>query len=221
MKDVDGDTIRSGGKEYYSHLDRWERRLGVKLDRLIGPELDIRPVLQELGFDTWAVTSANPVGPGTLFSSLFDRFDYVGRQGDSLLRIVDVLRDEDLRGKFLILNTCETHYPYFDGSSGEDFQTRKVKSWKSRVSRGLAGVGPAESLPVGTEQLSELRDRQCRAVRRVDKSLGELIALLPANSFITVTSDHGDCLGESGEFLHGEVTDPVALRVPFIEGPVS
>lgn len=214
--------LRSGGREYYSGLATWERRLGIALNALIGPDLDVLPVIQSIGYVPVAIVSAKPIGPNTLFARQFQHYHYVGREGATLERITDVVREYvlpiALRHKvFGILNVSETHYPYYDGTTGDQFLTRRHPSWFRQVSRGLEGTGAAERIRFSPEELVALKVRQQSAVQFVDQALGNLFSILPVPSFVTVTADHGDCLGEANQFLHGEVFDPAVLRVPFVE----
>ena len=220
----DGATrLRSGGQEYYRDLDRWEWRLGVELDHLTDRGLDIRPKLHQLGYEVVSIVLAKPIGPGTLYAGLFDRYEYVGRTGNTFDRVLRVLERwvDPSTPMFAILNISETHFPYFDGSYTEQFETRRVPSWSRRVTRGLEGAGPAERIDFSDSDLAELRRRQVRSVQYVDNFIPRLKELLGDGAIITVTADHGDCLGESGQFLHGEVWDPTVLRVPFVEGRVE
>jgi membrane-anchored protein YejM (alkaline phosphatase superfamily) len=67
-------------------------------------------------------------------------------------------------------------------------------------------------------QLSILRQRQIQAVKYLDTVFEELFDLLPKNTYVTVTSDHGELFGEDGYFGHGPIVHDKVLEVPFIEG---
>jgi arylsulfatase A-like enzyme len=152
---------------------------------------------------------------------LFDRYHYVGHDGPTFHRAVDILQEEDLRNTFLIINVWETHYPYFDGTdAADDPNLPRFPSWRARLARGLHGPQQYASFEVSEQQLEAMRLRQQRSVQLVDQTMESLLDILPRPAFVTVTADHGDCLGESGQFLHGEAYDPAVLRVPLIEGPV-
>ena len=163
--------------------------------------------------------SARPIGPNSHFSRLFDRHIYVGRHGDTLLRAIDYL-DFSHQPVFLVLNICECHFPFWDGDA---YDPRFENRWgPSLHSQGRAAdeskvlQKPIFSAP----ELLELHQRQQSAVQYVDSLLPKLFKRLPDNTFITVTADHGELLGESGQFGHGEVSDTTVLRVPLIEGMV-
>ena len=46
----------------------------------------------------------------------------------------------------------------------------------------------------------------------------ELFDLVPKNTYITITSDHGELFGEEGYFGHGPILHDKVLEVPFVEG---
>jgi glucan phosphoethanolaminetransferase (alkaline phosphatase superfamily) len=67
-------------------------------------------------------------------------------------------------------------------------------------------------------KLDELRARQVRAVRYLDSVVEELFDLVPRNTYITITSDHGELFGEDGYFGHGPIQHEKVFEVPFVEG---
>jgi len=46
----------------------------------------------------------------------------------------------------------------------------------------------------------------------------KLFDLVPENTNITVTSDHGELFGEQGFFGHGPIMHEKVFEVPFLEG---
>lgn len=213
-----GYSLRAGGHEFHSDLGLWNRRLGTEVGQIFDNGFCIEPRLRELGYKLHAIVSARPIGKDSHFSKLFDSHHDVGRRGDTLLRAIPCLNFKS-QPVFLILNLCETHYPYWDGDYSPRFENRWVA--------GLGGQGRAASTgqcikkSVFTkDELTELHQRQQRAVQYVDKLLPRLFERLPPKTYLTITADHGECFGESGQFGHGEVSDSVVLRVPYIEGMV-
>jgi arylsulfatase A-like enzyme len=63
-----------------------------------------------------------------------------------------------------------------------------------------------------------LRDRQIRAVKHLDKVVEEMFDIVPKNTWITITADHGELFGEGGYFGHGPINHEKVFEVPFIEG---
>jgi hypothetical protein len=67
-------------------------------------------------------------------------------------------------------------------------------------------------------KLKTLRKRQIRAVSHLDGVVEELFDIVPRNTWITVTADHGELFGEAGYFGHGPINHQKVFEVPFIEG---
>ena len=65
---------------------------------------------------------------------------------------------------------------------------------------------------------AELRARQIEAVRYLDGVFEQLFDLLPANTYVTVTADHGELFGEDGYVGHGPIQHDKVFEVPFLEG---
>ena len=66
------------------------------------------------------------------------------------------------------------------------------------------------------EQEEELRRLYALEVEDADRIVGELMAVVPENTIVVFTSDHGEMLGEHGiQFRHHGLYDPV-IRVPLI-----
>ena len=47
---------------------------------------------------------------------------------------------------------------------------------------------------------------------------GKLFDAVPANTYITVTADHGELFGEDGYFGHGPIHHDKVYEVPLVEG---
>ena len=52
----------------------------------------------------------------------------------------------------------------------------------------------------------------------VDGVFERLFDILPANTYVTVTSDHGELFGEQGYFGHGPIQHDKVFEVPLVEG---
>ena len=68
--------------------------------------------------------------------------------------------------------------------------------------------------------MRELHGRQIKAVEHVDAVSARLFDLLPSNTWVIVTSDHGELFGEERYFGHGPVMHEKVLEVPYVEGLV-
>src|SRR6476620_8280959 len=76
----------------------------------------------------------------------------------------------------------------------------------------------ASSGGTGAGCLIQLSSKHCAAVRYLDNVIEELFDLVPKDTYITITSDHGELFGEDGYFGHGPVQHEKVMEVPFIEG---
>jgi len=70
------------------------------------------------------------------------------------------------------------------------------------------------------EKLDVLRGRQIDTVQYLESVFERLYDLVPKNTFITVTSDHGELFGEEGYFGHGPIQHDKVYEVPFLEGKI-
>jgi len=125
---------------------------------------------------------------------------------------------------FYLLNVGETHYPY--ALPDEPPEAWPRLSGVHGVFKHLDDQREARKAArpqlkfFNQKQMRLLRRRQIEAVRYVDSVIGELIRQVPDNTYITVTSDHGELFGEDGYFGHGPVQHPKVFEVPFVEGKV-
>ena len=68
--------------------------------------------------------------------------------------------------------------------------------------------------------MRELKKDQVSAVKYVDALFEELYDLVPENTWIVVTADHGELFGEAGYFGHGPIQHTKVFEVPFVEGMI-
>ena len=73
---------------------------------------------------------------------------------------------------------------------------------------------------VTSRKLANLRQRQVDAVKYLDTVVEELFDIVPRNTYITITSDHGELFGEEGYFGHGPIHHEKVFEVPFVEGKI-
>ena len=66
--------------------------------------------------------------------------------------------------------------------------------------------------------MEHLHQQQIECVEYIDGLLGELMTRCPINTWLTVTSDHGELFGENGFFGHGPIVHDKVFEVPFVEG---
>lgn len=210
--------------DYYKRdLLLFNTRLGAEgLEfRSFIPRLYLPVLLQKLGYQTHAMVSLPVLNPTTVLNTGFDSFTLMERHNDmrAMLRRLQFYED---RPSFYLLNVGETHYPYA-------LPDEAAEAWP-RIS-GVHGVFKhlddlvvggklrAKTKPMFDEsKLAQLRKRQIEAVRYLDGVVEELFDIVPKDTYITITSDHGELFGEDGYFGHGPVQHAKVMEVPFIEG---
>jgi hypothetical protein len=211
--------------EYYkSDFLKYSERLeieGISFKSLI-PKLYFPAFLQKsLGYRTHAMVSLPVLNPATILNHGFDTYQLMDRHNDMRAMVRQMRFPED-RPSFYLLNVGETHYPYA-------LPDEKPEDWP-RIS-GIHGVFKhLDDELVGGKlvhskdkffndaKLKMLRQRQVDAVRYLDGVMEELFDIVPANTYITVTADHGELFGEGGYFGHGPINHPKVFEVPFVEG---
>jgi glucan phosphoethanolaminetransferase (alkaline phosphatase superfamily) len=65
-----------------------------------------------------------------------------------------------------------------------------------------------------------LRERQIQTVRYLVDVFEELYDMVPKNTHIIVTADHGELFGEAGYFGHGPIMHEKCFEVPYLEGKI-
>ena len=211
--------------EYYKKdLLRFNERLGcekVSFQALV-PRLYLPPFLKDcLGYETHALVSLPVLNPKTPLNAGFDSYRLMEKHNDMRAMLREMHFPEE-RPSFWLLNAGETHYPYALPGEPEDEWPRL---------HGLHGVFKHfdDARPGGRlarrgqsffnrAKMSELRNRQIAAVQHLDKVVEELFDLVPNDTYITITSDHGELFGEEGYFGHGPIQHEKVFEVPFVEG---
>jgi len=211
--------------EYYKQdFLKFSERLGIEgigFKSLI-PKLYFPAFLKEsLGYRTHAMVSLPVLNPRTILNHGFDTFQLMEHHNDMRAMLKEMRFPED-RPSFYLLNVGETHYPYA-------LPDEPPENWP-RIS-GVHGVFKhldeqvvGGKLVQGTDKffnkakMKLLRERQIRAVQYLERVVEELFDLVPKNTYITITSDHGELFGESGFFEHGPILHKKVFEVPFVEG---
>ena len=70
-------------------------------------------------------------------------------------------------------------------------------------------------------RLKSLHERQVAALEYLDGVFARLLGGFRPNTWLIVTSDHGELFGEDGYFGHGPIAHEKVLEVPFLEGLVG
>jgi hypothetical protein len=208
--------------EYYKEdFGRYSERLGVpdiEFASLI-PSLFLPTFLRNgLGYRTHAMVSMPVLNPRTVLNRDFDTYELMERHND-MAAMVAQMHFEDDTPSFHLLNVGETHYPY--ATPDEDPGAWPRIAGVHGVVRALDDDRATE--PAGLfdpDQLAELKVRQVRALGYLDGVFAEMFRRLPRNTWVVVTSDHGELFGEEGYFGHGPINHEKVLEVPFVEGMV-
>jgi len=213
--------------EYYKkEFLKFNERLGtdnIEFKSLI-PNLYFPLFLKEsLGYRTHAMVSLPVLNPKTILNSGFDSFELMEKHNDmrAMLRNMSF---SDEQPSFYLLNVGETHYPYALPDEPPELWPRisgvhgVFKHLDDHVVGGKLVVG--EEKFFDSTRLKQLRDRQIEAVRYLDRVVEELFDHLPHNTYVTITSDHGELFGEGGYFGHGPIQHKKVLEVPFVEGKI-
>jgi len=214
--------------EYYKKdFLKYSQRLGTKgieFKSLI-PKLYLPDFLkQSLGYRTHAMVSLPVLNPKTILNHGFDSFRLMPRHNDMRAMLAE-LRFPEENPSFYLLNIGETHYPYALPDEPPETWPRisgvhgVFKHLDDHVVGGKLKSGKGEKF-FNEVQMKQLRDRQVKAVKYLDRVVEELFDIVPRNTWITLTSDHGELFGEDGFFGHGPICHEKVFEVPFLEGKI-
>ncbi len=211
--------------DYYK-LDfvQFSKRFGVdyfEYKNLV-PQLYLPPFMQtQLHYRTHALVSLPVLNPATPLNVGFDVFRLMEKHND-FSAILDALTFGNDQPCFYLLNVGETHYPYALPQESENEWPRLhgVHGLFKHLDDQVFGDAGTEPF-FDQDKLDELRHRQLIAVQYLDGLFERLYDLVPADTFITVTSDHGELFGEDGYFGHGPIMHEKVFEVPFVEGKIK
>ncbi len=210
--------------EYYQReFLKFNARLGLEnLDfKSFLPRMYLPVVLRKLGFHTRAMVSLPVLNPATVLNTGFDSWELMDRHND-MRAMLPKLTFSESAPTFWLLNIGETHYPYAlpDEPSEEWPKISGVHGVFQHLDELVVGgkLPRAKRGVFSAAKLAALRGRQIDAVRYLDRVVEELFDLAPKNTYITITSDHGELFGEDGYFGHGPIQHEKVFEVPFLEG---
>jgi Sulfatase len=213
--------------EYYKEdFRRYGERLGIEgmeFKRML-PSIFLPTFLRhELGYRTHAMVSMPVLNQHTAINRDFDSYELMPTHNDMAAMLPKLEFDAE-RPSFHLLNVGETHYPY--ALPDEDPSTWPRISGVHGVFKRLnddSGHEGEETEPrefFDQAKLVELRDRQVNAVEYLDGVFARLFDQLPDDTWVIVTSDHGELFGEDRYFGHGPIMHEKVLEVPYVEGRV-
>ena len=211
--------------EYYKKdFFKFNERLGaenIEFKSLV-PKLYFPLFLKEkLGYRTHARVSLPVLNPRTILNQGFDSYQLMPDHNDMRAMVREMRLPKD-RPSFYLLNVGETHYPYALPDEPPEEWPRisgvhgVFKHLDDHVVGGKLVRGKKRFFD--PKALKELRQRQIKAVKYLDQVVEELFDIVPKNTYITITSDHGELFGEDGYFGHGPIQHDKVLEVPFVEG---
>jgi len=212
--------------EYYKEdFLKFNQRLGasgIEFKSLV-PRLYLPDYLRDsLGYRTHAMVSLPVLNSFTPLNRGFDTFRLMDKHND-MRAMLDLMTFPSDRPSFYLLNTGETHYPYATPDEPENHWPRISGVhgvFKHLDDHARTGAGREGEKFFDDSQMAVLRSRQVDAVRWLDRVFQDLFDLVPKNTWITVTSDHGELFGEGGYFGHGPVFHEKVFQVPFLEGAI-
>ncbi len=186
--------------------------------RRLLPSLWLPQFLREqLGYRTHALVSLPVLNPHTPVNRGFDTYELMPSHND-MAAMLERMRFDGGQPTFHLLNVGETHYPYALPHEPPDRWPRL--HGVHGVFRRLGDGEEDEPAFFDEDALAALRDRQIEAVRYLDGVFARLFDLVPDDTWIVVTADHGELFGEGGYFGHGPVMHEKVFEVPFVEGLV-
>jgi arylsulfatase A-like enzyme len=121
----------------------------------------------------------------------------------------------DARPYFLFLNFMDAHTPYAPRAGDAELQRSPRLPLYGRPSHRWA-------VALDAEESRHLRALRAEAIRRLDSQLGRLLEALErrpewASTWVVITSDHGEAVGEGRMFGHNCATlSQEVLHVPLI-----
>jgi hypothetical protein len=187
------------------------------------PRLYLPVLLQKLGYKTHAMVSMPVLNPATILNAGFDSYKLMDRHND-MRAMLGKMKFSGAHASFYLLNVGETHYPYAlpDEPQEEWPKISGVHGVFKHLDDFIVGGKLRKSRQPAFQQatLDTLRQRQIDAVKYLDVVMEELFDLVPKNTFITLTADHGELFGEDGYFGHGPIQHPLVFQVPFVEGKI-
>ncbi len=226
--------------EYYKEdLYKFKDRLGVDqagFEAMI-PHLWLPTFLKKKGYECHAMVSLPVLNPATGINRDFDSFKLMPKHNDMMAMLDDIESHQKerpskgLKGnqpQFYLMNVGETHYPYAlpDEDKNDLPHISGVNGIFRKLDREIDEQGNLVSANeagdfMDMEMIEKCRQRQIETVRYLDREVfPRLYDMVPKDTWIIVTADHGELFGESGYFGHGPIMHEKVFEVPFLEGKI-
>ena len=68
--------------------------------------------------------------------------------------------------------------------------------------------------------MKRFQSKQVECIEYIDGLMADLFNKCPKNTWIIITSDHGELFGEEGYFGHGPIFHEKVFEIPFMEGRI-
>jgi hypothetical protein len=212
-------------EDFYNYNDRLGARektvdFGAMVPGLWLPEF----LRNKLGYRTGARVSLPVLNPKTGINRFFDSFQLMDSHND-MASMLPTLEFKDDRPSFYMLNVGETHYPYAKPNEDSSMWPRisGVNGVFKKMNEQVNPDSPdfkEEFQFFDQDKMDELKERQIDTVRYLDGVFEQLYDIVPKNTHIVVTADHGELFGEEGYFGHGPIMHSKCFEVPYLEGKV-
>jgi Sulfatase len=209
--------------EYYrSEAVKFWDRIGIsgKLPDEVVSALFLPTYFRSIGYQTRALVTMNVLNPSSAINKDFGSYEMVGRE--DVDQIIDQVQFDEHRPTFYMINVGLTHYPYT--LPGEDTSQYPNLFGLNGALKALRGApsADAEHAPriLSRAEMAAAKERQIGSLSYMDDFFGRLFEKVPQNTYLIVTSDHGELFGEDGLFGHGPYSHEKVLEVPFVEGIV-
>ena len=214
--------------EYYKEdFFNYNERLGaegIEFAKMV-PALWLPEFLRnELGYKTHARVSLPVLNSKTGVNRAFDSFQLMDSHND-MAAMLETMEFTTERPSFYMLNVGETHYPYAKPNEDSSMWPRisGVNGVFKKMNDQIDPDHPdfkEEYQFFDQEKLDQLRERQIDTVRYLDGVFEKLYDMVPENTHIIVTADHGELFGEEGYFGHGPIMHEKCFEVPYFEGKI-
>jgi arylsulfatase A-like enzyme len=203
----------------------------VDVDRVLAPAIStIAEELRAAGVRTGAIVNSAFLGPANGLDRGFERFRHVPETGPrpaaprmigEVAAWLDAWQEEPF---FLFFHVYDVHSDYIPGPEQRALFVGPYEGPQDGTTAQLRRIRRGEYEPTPADQ-AHVRDLYAGGVRRTDDALATLYATLDGldlarDTFVIVTSDHGEELFERGDVLHGRTLYDESIRVPLVvRGP--
>ena len=216
-------TIPLTGPSHFSMFTgRYPQEHGARINGAAVPDnskwLALPQILRKFGYQNAAFVSAWPLtGRLTRLDRWFDHYDEELSRSyrvftstrfaeDVTPRAINWLRQKRQKPFFLWVHYFDPHEPYH---------------LRERFASPEKLADPPAGLPTASKEMSDRIARYDSEVSYADHHIGQLLASLDElglrdSTLVSLTSDHGESLGEHGYVGHGRSLSENVVRVPLI-----